>query len=169
MCLLRTGISSGRIRSPQVLQDDVSPSLRSGRCPTYCLETLKPLLPADMSTFVDYYEYTWIRSSHRKHIFSNNRWNQHDATALLLPRSSNIAEGWHHGFNSMLSCSNPTIWKFLHCLKKEQDLDDVKITKMLMQEAPEPRAAKWRKYDECLQRIITNFHEYSSVIDYLKC
>ena len=55
---------------------------------------------------------------------------------------------------------------FLDCLKKEQDLTDVKITK---QEAPEPRAAKWRKYDERLQRIITNFHEYSSVIDYLKC
>ena len=130
---------------------------------------LKPLLPADMSTFVDYYEYTWIGSSHREPIFSHDRWNQHDATALLLPRSSNIAEGWHHGFNSMLSCSNPTIWKFLDCLKKEQDLTDVKITKMLMQEAPEPRAAKWRKYDERLQRIITNFHEYSSVIDYLKC
>ena len=67
----------------------------------------------------------------------------------------------------MLSCSNPTIWKFLDCLKKEQDLTDVKITKMLMQEAPE--AAKWRLCDELLQRIITNFHEYSSVIDYLKC
>jgi hypothetical protein len=48
----------------------------------------------------------------------------------------------------MLFCSNPTIWKFLDCLKKEQDLTDVKITKMMMQEAPEPRSAKCRKYDE---------------------
>ena len=129
---------------------------------------LKPILHADMSTFLDYFEYTWVGSSFRNPIFSHDRWNQHEATALLLPRSSNIAEGWHHGFNSMLSCSNPTIWKFLTCLKKEQDITDVKITKMLMKEAPEPRTAKWRKYDERLQSVISNFHDYSSVIDFLK-
>ena len=130
---------------------------------------LKPLMPNDMSSFVDYYEYTWVGNSYRAPIFPPNRWNQHDAAALLLPRSSNIAEGWHHGFNSMLSCSNPTIWKFLDCLKKEQDITDVKITKMMMTEPPEPRSAKWRKYDEKLQQIITNFYEYSTPIDFLKC
>ena len=88
---------------------------------------------------------------------------------MLLPRSSNIAEGWHHGFNSMLSCSNPTIWKFLDCLKKEQDLTDVKITKMMMREVPEPQTAKWRKYDQRLQKIVDSFQEYSTVVEYLKC
>ena len=39
---------------------------------------------------------------------------------ILLPHSSNIAEGWHHGFHSMLSCSNPNLWKFLDALKAEQ-------------------------------------------------
>ena len=93
----------------------------------------------------------------------------HDATALLLPRSSNIAEGWLHGFHSLLSCSNPTIWKFLECLKKEQNLTDVKITKMMMREAPEPRAAKWRRYDERLQAVINNFYDYACVMDFLAC
>ena len=130
---------------------------------------LKPLIPSDMSSFVDYFEYTWVGTSYRNPVFSHNRWNQHDATALLLPRSSNIAEGWHHGFNSMLSCTNPTIWKFLDCLKKEQNLTDVKITKMMMREDPEPRSAKWRKHDERLQRIITSFDEYSTVTDFLSC
>ena len=33
---------------------------------------------------------------------------------------------WHRGFNSMLGCSKPTIWKFLDCIKAEQSLTDMK-------------------------------------------
>ena len=110
---------------------------------------LKLLMPSEMSSFVDY-EYTWVY-----------RWNQHDATTLLLPRSSNIAEGWHHRFRSMLSCQNPSIWKFLECLKKEQSLNEVKMTKMMMREEADPRLAKWKRYDERHQRIIMSFNDYS--------
>ena len=136
---------------------------------------LKPTLPDDMRTFIDYFEHTWVGTSYSEPLFPHSRWNQHDATALLLPRSSNIAEGWHHGFHTLLSCSNPTIWKFLSCLKNEQDITDVKITKMKMREQPEPRAAKWRRYDERLQNIISNFNSYPTstiplaVLDFLKC
>ena len=45
---------------------------------------LKPLIPSDMSTFVDYYEYTWVGTPYRNPVFSHNRWNQHDATAYFL-------------------------------------------------------------------------------------
>ena len=133
---------------------------------------LKPLIPSEMSSFVDYYEYTWVGTSNRNPTFSHYRWNQHDATTLLLPRSSNIAEGRHHGFRSMLSCQNPSCWKFLDCLKKEQSLTEVKMTKMMMREEAEPRLAKWRRYDERLQRIVLivmSFNDYSTVTDYLRC
>ena len=30
--------------------------------------------------------------------------DQHDASQLMIPCSSNIAEGWHHGSHSMMSC-----------------------------------------------------------------
>ena len=82
-------------------------------------------------TFSHYYEYTWVGSSNRNPTFSHYRWNQHDVTSLLLPRC-NIAEGWHHGFKSMFPCQNPSIWKFLECLKKEQSLTEVKMTKMMV-------------------------------------
>ena len=68
----------------------------------------------------------------------------------------------------MLSCSNPTIWKFLDCLKKEQDLTD---EQMSIQEAPEPLAVKWRnrrsKYDERLQRMITNQIDFILLMYYM--
>ena len=129
---------------------------------------LKPLIPSKMSSFVEYYEYTWVESSNRNPTFSHYRWNQHDATRLLLPQSSNIAEGWHHGFRSMLSCQNPSIWKFLECLKKEHSLTEVKMTKMMMREEAEPILAKWRRYDERLQRSQI-INDYSTVTEYLCC
>ena len=46
---------------------------------------------------------------------------------------------------------------------------DVKTTKMMMREQPEPRAAKRRRYDERLQNIISNFDSYPTVLDFLKC
>ena len=47
--------------------------------------------------------------------------------ASQMPRSSNMAEGWHKGFKSLVRCSNPTIWTFLDALKLEQGLTDHKI------------------------------------------
>ena len=108
-------------------------------------------------------------SSNRNPTFSHYRWNQHDATALLLPRSNNIAERCHHGFRSMFSCQNPSVWEFLECLKKEQSLTEVKMTKMMIQEEAEPKLVKWRRYDERLQRIIMSFNDNSTVTYYLRC
>ena len=127
---------------------------------------LRPTLPQDMASFIDYYERTWVGTAHADPLFPHSRWNQNNATALLLPRSSNIAKGWHHGFNAMMSCSNPSIWKFLQCLKNEQNITDVKI---MMRESPEPRAAEWRKYDEKFQAVIQKFDSYPTILDFLKC
>ena len=87
---------------------------------------LKPLLPPDMIEFTRYYEATWIGSSGNRLTFAHDMWNQNAAGRSLLPRSTNIAEGWHRGFNSMLGCSNPTIWKFLDYVKAEQSLTAMK-------------------------------------------
>ena len=79
-----------------------------------------------MIEFTRYYEATWIGSSGNRPTFAHDMWNQNAAGRNLLKRSKNIAEGWHRGFNSMLGCSNPTIGKFLDCVKAEQSLTDMK-------------------------------------------
>ena len=70
----------------------------------------------------------------------------------------------------MLSCSSPTIWKFLDCLKREQDLTDVKLTRRLMKDPPEPRApkSKWIRYDSRLQRVLNSYDIDYDIIDFLK-
>ena len=53
-------------------------------------------------------------------------------------------------------------------MKKEQGLTDVKITKHLMREAPEPRQKKWLDFDKRLERIVDTYEDYD-ILDYLKC
>ena len=65
-----------------------------------------------------------------------------------------------------MGCTNLTIWRFLDCLKKEQNLTDVKITQHMMREPSPPRARKWVLYDEKLKRIVDDFENYE-LVDYL--
>lgn len=128
---------------------------------------VKPLIPSDMEPFVEYYERTWIGSSSRQPLFEHSKWNHHEDILLNLPRSSNLVEGWHHGFHTMMGCSHPTIWKFLDVLKKEQNLTDVKVAQHLSRQQPPKRAKKWTDYDERLRRIISDYDSYD-LLDFLK-
>ena len=124
-----------------------------------------------------------LGSGHHIEILSSPKdmWNKHVATTL--PRSSNIAssgswkgfrpciklrssykaKGWDCGFNRMLSCSNPTIWNFLECLKTDQDLTGVNITNMMVQKDAEPKFVKWRRSAPLFEYI------YCVVIFYYLC
>ena len=130
---------------------------------------LKPLLPPDMIEFTRYYEATWIGSSGSRPTFAHDMWNQDATGRSLLPLSINIAEGWHRGFNSMLGCSNPTIWKFLDCLKAEKSLTDMKKkTKQIMKERTEQRAARWVHYDRRIKELVDDYQNYANNINFLK-
>ena len=37
-----------------------------------------------------------------------------------------IKKAWHRGFNNLMSCQHPSIWKFIEILKKEQGLTEIK-------------------------------------------
>ena len=53
-------------------------------------------------------------------------------------------------------------------MKAEQSLTDVKLTKRLLRETPEPRAPKWIRFEQQIQRIVDNYDEYSSILDFLR-
>ena len=69
---------------------------------------------------------------HLQHVYNRVHY---DSSLMLLPRSSNIAEGWNNGFASLVSCQNPTIWSFLECARKEQTITDMKIANILARRA----------------------------------
>ena len=120
-------------------------------------EVLKPTIPSDMADFTQYYESTWIETPGSPAKFDPACWNQHDSVLAGLPRSSNIAEGWHIEFKFLLQCTNPTLWAFLDPLKLEQGLTDQKIADRLMLRAPELRAEKWIEVDQKLEEKIVAY------------
>ena len=129
---------------------------------------LKPTLPSDMDAFARYYESTWMGTSSTSPLFDKDTWNQYDACQAGVPRSSNLAEGWHNGFRSLVGCAHPTVWKFLDALKLEQSLTDLKITQHLMRQPLEPRQPKWIRFDQRLNAVIENYDEYDDILTYLK-
>ena len=124
--------------------------------------TLKPLLPADMVSFISYFESTWVGNSTTSPLFSHDMWNQHDASLMLIPRSSNIAEGWHTGIMGSTQCCHvPTLdsGSFWAPLSWHGE-SSVSSRAML--------APKWIKYDQRLQKIADDFESYTNVLDYLE-
>ena len=125
-------------------------------------------LPSDMDEFADYYERTWIGSSSSSPIFDKFLWNQYDGVLAGLPRSNNLVEGWHNGFQSLVGVSNPTLWTFLSALKKEENLTFAKKVKMRTNESPDPKKRKWRVYYERLTAVVEDYDNYEP-LDYLHC
>ena len=50
-------------------------------------------------------------------------WNVHD---LNDRRTNNSIEGWHRASNEIFG-SNPSLWKFIECMKKEEELTENSI------------------------------------------
>ena len=118
---------------------------------------LKPTIPFDMDDFARYFEYTWIGTTGQRALLLLSAWNHHDASLALLPRSSNMAEGWHNGFRSLVRCSNPTIWSFLDALKLGQGLTDQKIAERLLLHPAPPRSKMWVNLENKLQEFINAY------------
>ena len=130
---------------------------------------VKPTIPFDMDDFARHFEYTWIGTTGQRALFPPSVWNHHDASLALLPRSSNMAEGWHNGFRSLVRCSNPTIWSFLDALRLEQGLTDQKIAELLLLHPAPSRSKKWVNLDNKLQEFINAYdnEQYGSYVDFL--
>lgn len=55
-------------------------------------------------------------------MFPTQIWNQRGAAAEGLARTTNCAEGWLNGLQSLFQCARPTMWTFLSGLVKETGL-----------------------------------------------
>ena len=51
--------------------------------------------------------------------FALAMWNVLERLDHELPRETNGCEGYHNAINRAMSCSHPTLFKFLETLKKE--------------------------------------------------
>ena len=83
---------------------------------------------------IDYFEDTYIGrlrpGGHRVPLFDLGLWNMYNQTLDDLPRTNNAVEGWHRSFQANVGAYHPNFWKFIHILKREQNLTQVNIAQV---------------------------------------
>ena len=92
-------------------------------------ESLATTFLNDELPLLSYFETTWIGQpvggrrlppTFPLHMY----WNVLDRSSTGSTRTTNSLEAFHQGFNSLVYCQHPTIWKLLPALGKQQNLSD---------------------------------------------
>ena len=103
----------------------------------------------------------------KKPKFAPKLWSVYERVLNDEPRTTNILEGWHRRFGTLVARHHPNIYDFIGCLRSEQARTDTVISKLLMGEPP----AKMRKVEKAktlrLMNIVARFEEREP-IEYLR-
>lgn len=144
-------------------------------------DTLTESMPVTehMEQLVSYFEHTYIRGRrlrgrgerYAQPLFAIPTWNQHDAAADGIARTTNSVEGWHHGLQALFQCSHPTMWRFLVGL--QEDCAKQRTSFLQGVAGVDQRSAKrFRLLRERVMRAVatydrTNIHTYLRALAFL--
>lgn len=125
----------------------------------------------ELTTF---FEHTYVRgrkqrsrgSSHGPALFQIELWNQHEAGAVGVARTTNAVEGWHHALQSLFACHHPTVWTFLYGLQKDMQQQKAAFLQATSGVVKQP-SRKFRILNERVVRAVATFGQ-SEVLVYLR-
>ena len=80
-----------------------------------------------LDDLVTFFKETYVRGRRQRGrgeaysaaLFPVPLWNQHAGATDGIARTTNSAESWHHGLQSLFQCHHPTLWSFLAGLQKD--------------------------------------------------
>ena len=120
---------------------------------------------------MDYFEDTNIGKPHRRcrrsPIFDIDIWNVYSRVLDDLPKSNNSVEGWHHRFQSSLTCEHPNIWVFLKILQKEQGLQDAMREQMSSGHSSQIQKKKYKDISLRIKNTVATF-DNCEILEYLR-
>lgn len=90
--------------------------------------------------------------------FPIEMWNLHQRTIDGQHRTNNVSEAGHRRVQSLMSCSHPTIWKFIEVLWNEQKSRDAEYALYVAGEAPPEKSKKYRDADKRILKIFDRFN-----------
>ena len=77
-------------------------------------------------------------------------WNHYDNRG---PRTTNHVEGWHHKINNKVNRSHPNIYALLEIIKREQQMNEIKMLQFQNGGRQQPRKRKYRFVDSRLATL----------------
>lgn len=120
-----------------------------------------------LQPLINYFEDTWIGYPYRHNQRKNPKfhlqyWNQYENVLDDLPKTNNNIEGWHKAFSTLLAANHPIIWKFIDTLKKEQNLNEVKINQYIAGQPPPKRRRIYIQTEAKIKNIVLEYNKRTS-------
>ncbi|XP_003748402.1 uncharacterized protein LOC100901000 [Galendromus occidentalis] len=89
---------------------------------------------SELDELLQYFRKTWVGSrtanDQKRPIFVEELWNCYGSLQSDLPRTNNAVEAWHRGFDSLIMCCNPSIWKFIEAIKKDNSITKLRCDQL---------------------------------------
>ena len=138
---------------------------------TSAFELLSDAFPQEAQSVLHYFEDNWVgRPNHRGRYnppFPHELWNQFDSVLEDLPRTNNAVEGWHRAFELQVAAHHPNIWRFIDCLKKEQNFNEFKIEQLIAGCIPK-RKKRYVDLDGRIKNIVEGFDDSTDILQHLR-
>ena len=115
-----------------------------------------------------YFEDTWVGvpGSNRQPLFPISLWNVFLQTLSGDHRTNNALEGWHRSLQSKFNCANPSVFKCIKLLKREQGLISARVARYESGESPPLPRMDIRKREERIKTIVERY-PLMDKLDYL--
>ena len=110
-----------------------------------------------LTTFLNYFEATWVGRERNQAVMKAEWWNVHMATLDGMGRTNNEVEGWHHGFAGRLGSSHPTFIKLMEHLQIEQGRTEFTVSNSLAQGPGAPRKRVYRERQKRLFALVSSY------------
>ena len=89
--------------------------------------------------------------------FSPRIWSVYERVLNDEPRTTNMLEGWHIRFNTLVARSHPNIFDFISRLRSEQARTDALISKLVMGEAPKFTRRNVLSKNQRIKNVVQQF------------
>ena len=131
--------------------------------------------PAEhMDELVSYFEHTYIRGRRQRGRgenygpprFSIDIWNQRNAAADGIARTTNSVEGWHYSLQALFQCTHPTMWKFIAGLQSDCALQKATFLQGVTG-VEQPASKRYRKLKERVMNAVAAYGQ-TDIITYLR-
>ena len=108
------------------------------------------------------------RLRHTPPLYPAAEWNVRDATLNDQARTNNVCESWNRAYNSLTAECNPTIWKTILNLRKDEAATITLINQVSIGRVPTKRRhKKYADLNDRLKNLCSNYNR-AELPDFLK-
>ncbi|XP_073406402.1 uncharacterized protein [Dendrobates tinctorius] len=130
-----------------------------------------PDFPQEAIPIANYFEDSYIGRMNRRGrqapLFPVQFWNVYERTLNDQQRTNNDVEGWHRSFRETCGTLFQNIYRFINCLKHQQELHSFEIIQIIAGNPIAARNIKYAAISARVKRIVQDF-DNRSLMDYLR-